>query len=149
MKIVAFSLILLVSVVTLSFQLSKHEKGNLKITVTELKNSDGEIDFNLFNSSDGFPGDGTKTLKHLRGKINKDNCSVTFENLPFGKYAISIYHDENNDKKFNKSWYGKPIEGVAVSNNAKGSITGPPSFEEAKFDFNAQKNNLIIKMNYF
>lgn len=132
---------------TLSFQPS--ENGNLKITVTEIKNSDGEIDFNLFNSANGFPMDGPKAIKHLRGKINKGSCSVTFENIPFGKYAIGHYHDENNDQQVNKSWYGKPIEGIAVSNNAKGSITGPPSFEAAKFHFDNQTICLTIKMNYF
>lgn len=93
--------------------------------------------------------DGAKAIKHLRGKINKGSCSVTFENIPFGKYAISSCHDENNDKQVNKSWYGKPIEGVVVSNNAKGGITGPPNFEAAKFYFNSQSTNLIIRMKYF
>ncbi len=142
-------LLLLVSLVSLSFQLSKRENGTLKVSVTDIKNSKGEIDFNLFNKADGFPGDPTKVVQHVRGKINNGTCSITFENIPFGKYAVSVYHDENNDKQMNKSWYGKPVEGVAVSNNAKGSITGPPSFEAARFDFNAQTNSLVIKMNYF
>jgi uncharacterized protein (DUF2141 family) len=135
------------AVLTVSFQSPKN--GNLKIFVTDLKNANGELDFNIFNSADGFPGDETKVIKHLRGKIKNGSCTITFENLPYGKYAVSIYHDENNDKQMNKSWYGKPTEGVAVSNNAKGSISGPPSFEEARFEFSAQTNSLNIKMNYF
>jgi uncharacterized protein (DUF2141 family) len=41
-----------------------------------------------------------------------------------------------------------PTEGASVSNNAKGSISGPPTFDAAKFDFNSQTTVLIIKMNY-
>jgi len=143
---VFYGFVMLMSVLT-SFRLT--ESGNLRVTVTEIKNSDGEINFSLFNQAIGFPKDGTKSLKQIRGKIERGKCTVTFESIPYGKYAISIYHDENNDKQLNKSWYGKPIEGVAISNDVKGSMNGPPTFEMATFDFNSHKNGLIVKMNYF
>jgi uncharacterized protein (DUF2141 family) len=122
--------------------------GNLTAKVTRIRNSNGEINFNLFNNADGFPKEEVKAFKHLRGKISNGTSTVTFENIPFGKYAVAVYHDENNNKKLDKNFFGMPTEGVAVSNDAKGSISGPPSFDAAKFDFNAQSQNIVITMNY-
>jgi uncharacterized protein (DUF2141 family) len=42
----------------------------LKVSVNEIRNSDGEINFNLFNNADGFPNAGTTAIRHWRGKIN-------------------------------------------------------------------------------
>ena len=42
---------------------------------------------------------------------------VRFDELPAGTDAVSMYHDENDDKKFNKGLFGRPKEGYAVSNN--------------------------------
>jgi uncharacterized protein (DUF2141 family) len=140
------ALFLSISFLTTSFQTST--MSNLKVTVTGIRNSNGEINFNLFDNADGFPKEETKAIKHLRGKITNDTSTVTFENIPFGKYAVAVYHDENNNKKLDKNWIGRPTEGTAVSNNAKGSISGPPTFEVAKFDFNSQTKVVEIKLNY-
>lgn len=122
--------------------------NNLQVTVTGIRNSKGEININLFNKADGFPKEASKAMLHLRGKITHGTSTVTFENIPFGRYAITVYHDENNNNKIDKTWYGMPTEGIAVSNNAKGSISGPPSFDAAKFDFNASKKIISIKLDY-
>jgi uncharacterized protein (DUF2141 family) len=148
-KIIIFLLVYIILKVESPFCLSQNTNGTLKITITGIKDSNGEIIFYLFNKKDGFPNDKAKAFKYIIGKIINGNCTVSFENLPFGEYAVYSFHDENNDKKLNTTWYGKPTEGVAVSNNAKGSIAGPPSFEAAKLDFKRQLEVLTIKMNYF
>jgi uncharacterized protein (DUF2141 family) len=128
-----------------SFQSSPN--GNLKLVVTGIKNSNGEININVFNRADGFPKEDTKAIRHLRGRVSDGKCTVVITGLPFGKYAIAVYHDENNDKKLNKSWYGIPSEGVGSSNNVKGNF-GPPTFDQAKFDFGPESNELSIVVHY-
>jgi uncharacterized protein (DUF2141 family) len=123
------------------------QNGDFKITVTGIRNSNGEINFNLYNNAEGFPKEEKKVIKHLRSKINNGACSVVFENIPFGKYAVAVYHDENNNKKLDKNFFGIPTEGTAVSNNAKGNFA-PPSFDAATFDFDSQTKELSITMNY-
>ena len=49
-----------------------------------------------------------------------------------GTYAISVYHDENDNRRFDKSWLGLPAEPFGVSNNP-GFRFGPPSHGEAVF----------------
>ncbi|HEU5290733.1 MAG TPA: DUF2141 domain-containing protein [Cyclobacteriaceae bacterium] len=135
----------LVGLLLSSFQSSQH--GDLTVIASGIRNSNGEVNFNLFNRADGFPSEVSNALQHLRGKISNGTSSVIFKNIPFGKYAIAVYHDENNDSKLNKSWYGRPTEGVGISNNAKGHFA-PPTFGQAKFDFNAQSKTQLITINY-
>ena len=42
-----------------------------------------------------------------------------------GTYAVAIYHDENGNAKFDKTWIGLPDEGYGVSNNPT-TFLGPP-----------------------
>ena len=104
-----FSLVLVASSFALSFQSENNVSSTLTVTVTDIKNSSGEIDLNLFNKAEGFADDATKAYKHLRGNISNGKCSVTFQNLPFGQYAIIIYHDANSNNKCDETWYGMPI----------------------------------------
>lgn len=70
---------------------------------------------------------------------------MVFENLPSGEYAISLYHDENENNKLDTGWFGIPNEGYGCSNNAKGMM-GPPKYEDAKFQLTSNKE-MTIKIN--
>ena len=73
-------------------------------------------------------------------KIVNKKASVTFKNLPKGTYAVSAFHDENDNKKLDTNFIGIPKEPIGISNNAKGFM-GPPKYKDAKFSI--QKNTLI------
>jgi len=66
---------------------------------------------------DGFPSDTRKSFKYLKDSIKDRTSTVIFRNIPFGTFSIIAFHDENNNGKFDKTWYGMPKEGVGVPNN--------------------------------
>ena len=70
------------------------------------------------------------------------------DDLEEGTYAFVILHDENKNGKTDTNRIGMPKEGIAVSNNAKGSF-GPPAYEDAKFKIGREEVVQHIKMNYF
>ena len=83
----AFFLILLLS----SFNSDKDVTFNFTVEVNELRNSEGTVQFALYNRSDAFPDEHFKKyLKVLTGKIINGSSSVTFQNLPEGKYAVNV-----------------------------------------------------------
>jgi uncharacterized protein (DUF2141 family) len=145
-KIRVIAISLLVALFCLSFQSKLN--GTLTVKVTNIRSTKGEIEFALFNKSDGFGTDVTKAYKRIRGKITNGTCDISFDNIPYGQYAVEIYHDENDNNKFDETWYGMPKEGVAVSENPSLGIFSPPKFETAKFYFDATKNNISIKIKY-
>ena len=48
-----------------------------------------------------------------------------------GTYAVAVYHDENDNHKFDRSWTGLPSEGFGVSNNPKPLMRAPTLSESA------------------
>ena len=124
------------------------QTGKLIVEISGFKNNDGEADIKLYNNAVGFPTDDLKAFRHHRVKIVNNKCITTFENIEYGTYAFVVFQDENNDKIFNKAWYGKPIESVVVSNYAKGFMKAP-SFDDAKFIFNVPSKTIELKIHNF
>jgi uncharacterized protein (DUF2141 family) len=74
--------------------------------------------------------------------------TVTVGNLPAGRYAAQVFHDENRNKKVDRALFGIPKEGIGFSNDARISL-GPPKWADAKFDFSGQPQTISLKMRYF
>ncbi len=64
-----------------------------------------------------------------------------------GKYAVVVYHDENDNHKFDRNWIGLPIEGFGVSNDPT-LFLAPPSFEEAAFELDDELTHVDVEMKY-
>jgi uncharacterized protein (DUF2141 family) len=111
---------------------SQQARGTILLTVVGLHNDNGDVKVGLFNSAESFTG---KTKDKFGGaiiKIQNKKAQYVFPNVPFGEYAIKLFHDENGDNKINTNFLGIPTESYGFSNNAK-ALFGPPSFEKAKF----------------
>jgi uncharacterized protein (DUF2141 family) len=104
---------------------------SVTLTVTGIKNLEGEISIGLFSDEDNYP----KGDEFLGAFVKADDETITytFENIPEGVYAIAIYHDENSDKKLDSNFLHIPNEGYGFSNNVFGTF-GPPKFDKAKFE---------------
>jgi uncharacterized protein (DUF2141 family) len=48
-----------------------------------------------------------------------------------GTYAAAVYHDENDNHRFDRSWTGLPLEGFGVSNNPRPFLRAPTHSESA------------------
>ncbi|CAC9974808.1 MULTISPECIES: DUF2141 domain-containing protein [Flavobacterium] len=120
----------IITLITL-FICSLMSAQNVKLTVavSGIKNNTGIVKVGLYNSDGTFL---KTTYKSLSSEIKNNEAVVTFDNLPAGEYAISTYHDENNNGKLDRNAMGIPSEDYAASNNAKGFM-GPPAYKDAKF----------------
>jgi len=121
--------------------------GTLTVNITGFKNSQGEASVALFNRADAFPKSLDKAVKVVFVGIKNNKASASFENLPAGQYAISVFHDENNNKKIDSNLFGIPKEGVGASNGAKGHF-GPPKYKDAEFTFNGATQTINITLLY-
>jgi uncharacterized protein (DUF2141 family) len=66
------------------------------------------------------------------GKIQNQSSTVTFKDLPAGKYAVNILHDEDGDEKIKKGFI-LPKEGIGFSNYQAIGIGNKPKFSKASF----------------
>jgi uncharacterized protein (DUF2141 family) len=123
----------------------KAPKADLTLTVTEVKSTEGVVRVLLFKSADGFPDEPEKALKSASVKIQGNKAVVTFDDIPEGTYAISVFHDSRNVGKLRTNALGIPRDGYGFSNNASATF-GPPSFEKAAFKVDSGKNNIQISL---
>ncbi|MGE5147744.1 MAG: DUF2141 domain-containing protein [Candidatus Eiseniibacteriota bacterium] len=105
------------------------DAADLRVTVEGLRSDKGHVHFALYDNPDKFP-DRAGVIDGGRSKIAGGRAVFVFRNLKPGRYAVSVFHDENDDGKFNRSLIGLPLEGYGFSNNAKVTLSAPP-FDKA------------------
>jgi uncharacterized protein (DUF2141 family) len=116
---------------------------SLRVKVEHLRNLQGVVQFSLYNKDGTIPDENyKKTYKQLFGKIKNGVSIVTFSNLPRGRYAINILHDENKNKKIDKGFIF-PIEGVGFSNYKSIGLSNRPNFSKASFILNANTEKQV------
>ena len=123
--------------------------ATLTIRVTGVRNNKGRIALALFQSEAGFPGDASKAVRLQQAEIDAQTRSAQFvlEGVPYGQYAVSVFHDENMNGRLDKNFVGAPKEGYGASNNPRKRM-GPPPFEEARFSLNQSAQSIEIKLMY-
>ncbi|MES2105239.1 MAG: DUF2141 domain-containing protein [Pseudomonadota bacterium] len=107
------------------------QAADLIITVKNLRSQNGMLMLALFNSTDSF----LKPEKQFGAQLlqaSQQPGVFVFKNLPAGRYAVSVFQDENGNGKMDSNMLGIPTERYGFSNNATGTM-GPPSFEQAAF----------------
>jgi len=138
-----------ISLLTLSsFNNQKGETYSLTVEVNGLQNSKGIVQFALYNKDGTIPDEHyKKCCKILKEKIQNGTSKVTFSNLPVGKYAVNILHDENENGEIDKGFI-LPIEGVGFSNYQSIGLTNRPNFSKASVDLSRDKK-IEVKIIYF
>ncbi len=127
MKTTFFALIILL----LTFSASGFAQQNgqsINVVIDNIKSNDGTLKIGLYNSKEDFL---KKPYKAISVKAKKEGVKVTFENIEEGEYAISLYHDEDDNQEMN-TFFKIPTEPYGTSNNAKGRF-GPPQWQDAVF----------------
>jgi len=130
-----------------SYTIDKGTGGNktfsLTVKVNSLRNSKGSVLFALYNNKESFRDEKfRKSYRLTKGSISIDSSMVIFDNLPAGKYVISILHDEDSNSKITKGIF-LPKEGIGFSNYQSIGLANRPTFKNASFDL---QSNLTINI---
>jgi uncharacterized protein (DUF2141 family) len=130
-----------------SFEKKAEIHLNLTVKVNDLRNSNGVVQCALYNSAGSLPDEHyTKYYRKLTAKIANGTSEIIFVNLPPGKYAVNILHDEDEDGKIKKGFI-LPIEGIGFSNYESIGISNRPEFKKASFNLSSNKE-LDVKIIY-
>ena len=114
----------------------------LIVKVENIKKVEGSLMVAIYDHEDHFL---TKEIIG-KGKVIKSNqIEFHFEGLGEGTYAVSLFHDKNDNGKLDSNFMGIPSEPYAFSNNAKGMF-GPPSFEQCKFEIKGGIHKIVISL---
>lgn len=139
MKSVILSFGMVLCMVSIAFAQSS---ATLKVKIQDIESDEGMLRVGLYDSAQNWL---EKALKSQSSTIVDGKCEVVFDNVPYGAYGISVYHDENNNGKMDKYLGFYPKENYACSNQAPAKY-GPPEWKDAKFIINQKTNQQLIKL---
>ncbi len=74
--------------------------------------------------------------------------TLIIPNIPPGTYAAEAFHDENDNRTIDLSFFGLPKEGMGFSKNAKMHF-GPPRFDDAAFQITSAPASITFAIRYF
>lgn len=120
-------------VASVPLQASEPATTSLRIELTGLASAQGNLYIAVYDSDDTWLGDETVLEQKVVIADARDGELVSAEmRLPPGDYALSIFHDSNNNGELDTNFIGIPKEPVALSNNARPKF-GPPKYKDAVF----------------
>jgi uncharacterized protein (DUF2141 family) len=121
--------------------------GALNVELRGFRSQEGQVWVRVFQGEDGFPTAGEQAVRTENVRVRGADMTLRFEGLAFTDYGISVHHDENDNGEFDMTWLFQPEEGYGASNDAEPSM-GPPSYDDAQFDFSRDGQRVIINLKY-
>lgn len=108
--------------------------STVQIELTGLESAEGNLFIAVYDSKKTWLGDETVAQQKVVITESREEGIVKAElRLPPGEYALSIFHDSNDNGKLDANFIGIPKEPVALSNNARPKF-GPPKYKDAVFE---------------
>ncbi len=105
-------------------------QNKIEVEIINFDSDKGVAMVGLYNSESSFL---EKEYKGEKAAISGKKVVVSFTNIPDGFYAISVFHDEDENGELTTNFLGIPKEAYGASNNAPGRF-GPPKWKDAKFE---------------
>lgn len=120
-------------------------RATVEVDLTALRNMRGSIQACLTRSAAHFPNCKTDP-DALRRTVPASIRRVQFNDVPAGRYAVSVFHDENANQKLDKL-VGIPKEGFGFSRNPVIRF-GPPRFERVSIELAPGFTRTSVRMQY-
>ena len=116
--------------------------GALRLDVSGVENRSGMIWVGLYDSEEDLF---VQERAIVKGYHVYQTGRLTFDlgNVPYGRYAVAIFHDVNNNGTLDQNWIGIPQEPYAFA-DVPGSKWRKPRFEEIDFEFG--RDGQVLRM---
>jgi uncharacterized protein (DUF2141 family) len=124
---------------------ARAEPGVLDVTVTGVRNDHGHV---LVAVCDRATFLQPSCAYHGRAPARPGAVVVLVTGVPPGTYAVQAYHDENDNGRLDRSFFGLPTEGMGFSRDAPMRF-GPPDFADAAVVVPAVGGALSLALRYF
>ena len=108
------------------------DAGGLTVQVTNVTSADGHVLLSIFAGADGFPSTHRKAVKTAKLRARAGTVRLSASDLPPGRYAVAVVHDENDNAKLDTNLFGIPKEGWGTSRNPRPK-TRAPRWSESSF----------------
>jgi len=121
--------------------------AELTVVVTGLESEKGQVIIAVIDSAESYDAE-DRAVRDARPEPSGGSARASFEGLPFGDYAVKVFHDENANGKLDTNFVGIPKERFGFSNNVMGRF-GPPDFEQSRFTLDQPSQQIEIEAKSF
>ncbi|WBA44096.1 DUF2141 domain-containing protein [Hymenobacter canadensis] len=133
-----FLLLLLAVVLAASKPLA--QPAQLQIQILSVEKNNGKVVVEIYNAK----ADWLKKPFRRVTLAPDDNTKKAVFDVPYGKYAVSIYQDTNENGELGMNFLQIPKEPIGFGNNYK--PFGEPKFESALIDHGPASKPAAIKL---
>lgn len=128
------------------FFLNSINAFSLTLNLTGIKIIKGQIVIAVYNHAENFPNNHGEIFYSKFVKLIPDEPlpNITLD-IPYGRYAVAVFHDVNNNKILDKNFLGIPKESFGFSNNPKITIKAP-DYKDCEIEYSQSANNISIKL---
>ena len=111
------------------------------VVIKDISSDSGNVYFAIYDSESNF--NARKPLKTAKSEVIDGVAKANFNYLEPHEYAITCFHDTNNNGKMDFELNGMPIEDYGISNNIMSF--GPPRFSDSQFVLSDKDLTIEIK----
>jgi len=122
-------------------------RTDVVMLVGGLRNDLGVVRAAAFRADDGWPFDFGRAYRTNKAKVEKGRARVLLDDLPYGTYAVALFHDENDNGVIDVNFFKVRVEGVAFSRNAPAGLEYP-RMRDAEFEVYKGGATLNVTMQY-
>jgi uncharacterized protein (DUF2141 family) len=119
--------------------------ASVEVDLMAVRSTRGSIQTCLTRSAAHFPNCKTDP-DALRRTVPASIRRVQFDDVPAGRYAVSVFHDENANQKLD-TLVGIPKEGFGFSRNPVIRF-GPPHFDKVSIELAPGFTRTSVRMQY-
>lgn len=122
------------------------QTGDVEVRLEQLRNAKGVVHICLTANPAHFP-DCARDPKAKKKSVPASSVqAVTLAGVARGQYALSLFHDENGNTKFD-TFLKVPKEGFGFSRNPVVRF-GAPKFSQVRFEVGAGITRQTVRMQY-
>lgn len=127
-----------------SAPLGAEETGDLVIELSGMTSDAGGLVYAMWSGPEHWLE--SNPVREGVSPIENGASVINLNQLPYGQYAISVYHDKNANGKLDTGLFGIPKEPLGTSNDVKIRF-GPPKYDDAAFilDQSEMTISIIVK----
>jgi len=104
-------------------------RATLILKITGFRSEKGQVRIAVFNAPEKWP---EEPIYSSTIDVNGEAVVWRINDVPYGDYAVAVFHDENRNGKMDKNLLGMPLEAYGFSNNVRVTF-GAPKWENTKF----------------
>ena len=118
------------------------QAADLDVAIRDARSQAGQFRVALVDAA-GYAGKAAPIAARLQPPSG-DVTRVRFADVPSGRYALMVIHDENGNGTLDTNVIGMPVEGYGFSNNPQ--VMRKPTWEESRFELDDDALSITIDL---